>query len=278
MQQVIREECTCTGHPHKRFRQRYRDARQWVYRKPHGFTPVLYRPNAIQSAAKTGAWIWVTEGEKDADTLTALVAWPPPTPKGPPTSPPNWSTPSPDCNVAIVADRDLAGYQRAINLHERLHASAAQVVVLMPRLDIDKADVTDHVNAGLWDRADPFGGFTVITPDRAARHWPPPRRPAGPPTASTSPYGKPAPTTPRRGIVPGSARNAARWLAEAAEQLRAVQRTHQDLQPPHQPAALTNVARRRSRRRSRFSSGSPPTTGATLVGPQLRPQRHRRPV
>ena len=72
VQQVIREECTCTGHPHKQFRQRYRDGRHWVYRKPHGFTPVLYRPNAIQAAAKTDAWIWVTEGEKDADTLTTL--------------------------------------------------------------------------------------------------------------------------------------------------------------------------------------------------------------
>lgn len=35
----------------------------------------------------------------------------------------------------------------------------------------------------------------------------------------------------RRGLVPGSAHNAARWLAEAAEQLRAAQRTRQDLHP-----------------------------------------------
>lgn len=94
-QQVIREECTCTGHLHKRFRQRYRDAHQWVYRKPDGFTPVLYRTNAVQRAANTGAWLWVTEGEKDANTLTA-AAWPPPTPKGPRTSPPSWSAHSPD--------------------------------------------------------------------------------------------------------------------------------------------------------------------------------------
>ena len=60
VQQVIREECACAGHPHKRFRQRYRDGHHWVYRKPPRFTPVLYRPNAIQRAAKTGAWVWVT--------------------------------------------------------------------------------------------------------------------------------------------------------------------------------------------------------------------------
>ncbi|ETZ41224.1 hypothetical protein L837_5179 [Mycobacterium avium MAV_061107_1842] len=44
VQQVIREECACTGNPHKQFRQRYRDAHRWVYRKPRDFTPVLYGP------------------------------------------------------------------------------------------------------------------------------------------------------------------------------------------------------------------------------------------
>ncbi|MCV7093330.1 toprim domain-containing protein [Mycobacterium interjectum] len=164
VQQVIREECTCTGQPHKRFRQRYRDAHQWVYRKPDGFTPMLYRPNAIQSAAKTGAWVWVTEGEKDADTLTSLGRLATTNAQGAANFPAALVDAFTGLNVAIVADRDLAGYQRAINLHERLHASAAQVVLLMPGIEVDKADVTDHVNAGLWDRSDPFGGFTTITP------------------------------------------------------------------------------------------------------------------
>ena len=51
VQQVIRQECSCNGQPHKRFQQRYRDGRQWVYRKPEGFTPVLYRPTAMRTAA-----------------------------------------------------------------------------------------------------------------------------------------------------------------------------------------------------------------------------------
>jgi hypothetical protein len=43
VQQVFREECQCNGRTHKRFRQRYREGRQWVYRKPDHFTAVLYR-------------------------------------------------------------------------------------------------------------------------------------------------------------------------------------------------------------------------------------------
>ncbi len=133
-----------------------------------------------------------------------------------------------DLSVAIVADRDLAGYQRAINLYARLRSITAQVVVLLPALDVDKADVTDHVNAGLWNRAELFGGLSVITP--AELH-----------TLAAAAKARVAAERfdvalqearahqDRRGLVPGSARNAARWLAEAAEQLRTVQHTHQDL-------------------------------------------------
>lgn len=228
VQQVIREECTCTGRPHKQFRQRYRAAHQWVYRKPHGFTPVLYRPNAIHNAAKTGAWVWVTEGEKDADTLTALGRLATTNAQGAANFPTELVDAFTGLNVAIVADRDLAGYQRGINLHDRLHASAARVVLLLPAIDGDKADVTDHVNAGLWERNDPFGGLTAIT--RAELH-----------TLSAAAKARWAAERfdtalqearahhDQRGLVPGSARSAARWLAEAAEQLRAVQHTHDEL-------------------------------------------------
>ena len=226
---MIREECTCTGHPHKQFRQRYRDGRHWVYRKPHGFTPVLYRPNAIQAAAKTDAWIWVTEGEKDADTLTTLGRLATTNAQGAANFPTELVDAFAGLNVAIVADRDLAGYQRAINLYERLHAITTQVVVLLPALDIDKADVTDHVNAGLWNRADSFGGLTITTPAElrvlaaaAKAHWAAECFDIALQEAHAH--------HDRRGLVPGSARNAARWLAEAADQLRAVQHIHDELQ------------------------------------------------
>ncbi|HUO37743.1 MAG TPA: hypothetical protein VMU34_07865 [Mycobacterium sp.] len=228
VQQVIREECACAGPPHKRFRQRYRDRHHWVYRKPPGFTPVLYRPNAIQRAAKTGAWVWVTEGEKDADTLTALGRLATTNAQGAANFPTELADAFAGLNVAIVADRDLAGYQRAIHLHHRLLVRAARVVLLMPAIDADKADVTDHVDAGLWDRNDPFGGFTVITPaelhalaSAAKARWAADRFDSALQEARAH--------HDRRGLVPGSARNAARWLAEAADQLRAVQHIHDEL-------------------------------------------------
>lgn len=228
-QQVIREECTCTGRPHKQFRQRYRDAHQWVYRKPHGFTPVLYRPNAIHRAAKTGTWLWVTEGEKDADTLTARGRLATTNAQGAANFPAELVGAFTGLNVAIVADRDLAGYQRAINLHEHLQASAAQLVLLTPAIEVDKGDVTDHVNAGLWDRSDPFGGFTVISPAElhslAAA-----AKARGAADRFDTALQEARAHHDRRGLVPGSARNEARWLAEAAAQLRAVQHTHDELQ------------------------------------------------
>ncbi|WP_204815341.1 hypothetical protein [Mycobacterium riyadhense] len=230
VQQVIREECACSGQPHKQFRQRYRDdAGQWVYRKPRGFTPVLYRPNAIRSAAKTGAWIWVTEGEKDADTLTALGRLATTNAQGAANFPAELAGSFTGLNVAIVADRDLAGYQRAINLHERLRVSAAQVVLLMPAIEADKADVTDHVNAGLWDRSDPFGGFTVTAAAElhalaaaAKARWAAVRFDTALREACAH--------HDRRGLVPGSLRIRARWLAEAAEQIHAVQHLRDELQ------------------------------------------------
>lgn len=229
VQQVIREECACTGRHHKQFRQRYRDTHQWVYRKPHGFIPVLYRPNAIQAAATTGAWLWVTEGEKDADTLTTLGRLATTNAQGAANFPAELADAFTGLNVAIVADRDLAGYQRAITLHERLHARAAQVVLLTPALEVDKADVTDHVNAGLWDRADKFGGFTVITPTELHALAAAAKARCAADRFDTA-LREARAHHDRRGLVPGSARSAARWLAEAASQMRAVHDIHDELQ------------------------------------------------
>ncbi|ETA89961.1 hypothetical protein O984_24865 [Mycobacterium avium 05-4293] len=81
-----------------------------MYRKPRDFTPVLYRPNAIQRAAKTGAWLWVTEGEKDADTLTALGRLATTNAQGAANFPAELIGAFTGLNVAIVADRDLPDF------------------------------------------------------------------------------------------------------------------------------------------------------------------------
>ena len=229
VQQVIRQECSCNGQPHKRFRQRYRDGRQWVYRKPDGFTPVLYRATAVSAAAKTGAGLWLTEGEKDADTLTTLGRLATTNAQGAANFPAELLAQFTGLNVAIVADRDLAGYRRALTLYQQLQPVANQVAVLVPGLKADKSDVTDHVEARLWRADEPYGGLIEVTIDElhaltlaAAARWAGDRFD----TALTEARAH----QDRRGTVPGSARNAARWLAEAAEQLRTVQSTQRDLQ------------------------------------------------
>ena len=253
VQQVIRQECNCGGPPHKRFQQRYRHGRQWVYRKPAGFTPGLYRPTAIEAAAKAATWVWIAEGEKDADTLTGLGLAATTNAQGAAHFPAELLAQFEGLKVALVADRDLAGYQRAITLYERLHATAAQVVVLLAALDSDKADVTDHVNAGLWRPDEPFGGLIEVsifdlralalaaTAGQAVGRFDVARAEAIAHQALSR-------------SAAGSARAAARWLTEAAHQLHTVQSGHQDLRchanehpSPVASAAADTVAALRAR-------------------------------
>ncbi len=243
VQQVIRQECSCNGQPHKRFQQRYRDGRRWVYRKPEGFTPVLYRPTSMRTAAATGEWIWITEGEKDADTVTTLGRLATTNAQGAASFPDELVSQFHGLKVALVADRDLAGYQRAINLYQQLQHSAAQVAVLLPGPEADKADVTDHAEAGLWRADEPFGGLVRITLDDlhalalgAAAQLAGDRFDVAL-TEARAHRG-------RHGTVAGSVWAAARWLAEAADQLRTVQRGMQNLQchTAQHPSATATMA------------------------------------
>ena len=132
--------------------------------------------------------------------------------------------------MAIVADRDLAGYRRAINLYQQLHRVAAQVAVLLPGLQADKSDVTDHVEARLWRIDEPFGGLVEVTVEdlhalalAAAARWAGDRFDAALAEAR-------APQRGRHGTVAGSAIASARWRAEATDQLRTAQRGLHNLQ------------------------------------------------
>lgn len=228
VQQVIREECDCTGRPHKRFRQRYRDGRQWVYRKPENFTPVLYRAQEITAAA-AGAWVWLTEGEKDADTATSLGRIATTNAQGSASFPTELVAEFDGVKVAVVADRDLAGYQRAITLHQQLHPVAAQVVLLLPAVDADKADLTDHIQAGLWQDDDLFGGLLEVTvTDLQALALVAKARRAGDRVAVA---GEEAAAHRARALVhTDSQPAAARWVTEASNQLTAIRGYQRDLQ------------------------------------------------
>jgi hypothetical protein len=162
VQQVIRDECRCHGTTHKRFLQRYRAGRQWIWRKPDTFTPVLYRAQAL-AAANANQWVWLTEGEKDADTAAAHGRLSTTNAQGAHSFPPALADQLAGRKVAIVIDRDPAGYQRGLTLHELLHKRARRCVLLLPATTAAKADLTDHVEAGLWDPTHVFGGLIEAT-------------------------------------------------------------------------------------------------------------------
>ncbi|SLC86587.1 hypothetical protein [Mycobacteroides abscessus] len=177
VQQVIRQECHCDGTRHKRFVQRYRHGRNWEWNAPEGFTPVLYRSRELHRA-DANDWVWLTEGEKDAETAARLgqVA----------TTNANGSGGFPDTlaeqlrgrKVALVVDRDRAGYQRAATVYSQLQPYAAELVILLPAIHTPKADLTDHVETGHWDSADEFGGMTVTDLDELANHLAATQQPA----------------------------------------------------------------------------------------------------
>jgi hypothetical protein len=164
VQQVIREECRSHGGPHKRFLQRYRDGRHWVWRKPAGFTPVLYRAPEL-AAAGGDRWVWLTEGEKDADTAAALGRLATTNAQGALSFPPALATELAGRKLAIIIDRDPAGYQRARTLHDLLHHHTRRCVLLLPATTAAKSDLTDHVDAGLWQPTHVFGGLLAVSRD-----------------------------------------------------------------------------------------------------------------
>lgn len=162
--QVIRQECSCDAEPelHKRFLQRYRHGRQWVWKKPADHTPVLYRARALAHAEADG-WVWLTEGEKDAETAASRGLTATTNPQGAGAFAPELAAALAGRRVAIVVDRDRAGYQRGLTLHSLLADTAAQTKVLLPAVTQHKADLTDHVTAGFWDGDQPFGGLVELS-------------------------------------------------------------------------------------------------------------------
>ncbi|SKH86774.1 hypothetical protein [Mycobacteroides abscessus] len=165
VQQVIRQECTCEAKgTHKRFLQRYRDGRRWVWERPANVQPVLYRAREL-ARADANEWVWLTEGEKDAETAARLGLVATTNANGSSGFPVSLLAQLAGRHVAIVADRDRAGYARAASLHAQLTAHGAQTVILLAAVDKTKADLTDHVQAGLWDSSARFGGLVVMSGD-----------------------------------------------------------------------------------------------------------------
>jgi 5S rRNA maturation endonuclease (ribonuclease M5) len=130
---------------------------------------VLYRLPEVKAAIARRETIYVVEGEKDADRLTALgytatcnfdgANKPPGKPK--------WRADYTDMlagadNVVIIADRDEAGYAHANAVKDALTGRVKRVKILQSAVDKPGADVSDHL----------AGGYTVkqLLPLRHAKY------------------------------------------------------------------------------------------------------------
>lgn len=150
VQEVVREEADHNGQHHKRFKQRYvNDATgRMVQRKPTDFTPVFYRAPEVEHALKTGEIIWIVEGEKDADNAAELGVCATTNAQGALSIPAELLDQLNGASIAIAADRDAAGWTRAVELHEELTKRGCTTQILAPVPTDTKSDLTDHLAAG----------------------------------------------------------------------------------------------------------------------------------
>lgn len=116
--------------------------------------PLIYNLPQVATAIRDGHVIYVVEGEKDADNARKAGAVGTCNPDGAGTikTLPKWRPEHGDylkgANVIIVADRDEAGYAHAIAIRDDLREKAASIRIVHAAIDVPKADLSDHLEAG----------------------------------------------------------------------------------------------------------------------------------
>lgn len=132
----------------KTFKQRRPDPdnpKKWIY-SLEGIDKTLYRLPEIIQARDNKEVIWLVEGEKDADNL-AKLGWCATTP---PNGAGKWQDSFTeilrDCNVFIVADNDMPGWEHAKEVGERLTKAGCEVSTFVPPKQFK--DVSELLGAG----------------------------------------------------------------------------------------------------------------------------------
>lgn len=145
----------------KTFRQRKPDGHGgWTYSL--GDTPkVLYNLPQVAMAIAQGKFVWVCEGEKDADAVTALgeVATTMPNGAG------SWSKIHTEAlkgaEVGVIADNDTAGLEHAVDVYRQLTAAGCTVSIYRPPDGVK--DVADLLGLGKE-----LGNLLDVDPDVVA--------------------------------------------------------------------------------------------------------------
>lgn len=129
--------------------ERYADG-TWVTGRGGQECP-LYNLPAIIKAVESGTGIWVVEGEKDADRLTAMGRTATTNPDG--AGPGKWlgayTRTLAGADVRIIADRDSNGQDHAQEIYKSLLGIARSVSIWEAAVDAKGADVSDHLDAGM---------------------------------------------------------------------------------------------------------------------------------
>jgi hypothetical protein len=146
-----------SGPPGKTFLQGRRTAEGWRWNL-RGVEPVLYRWPEV--AAHLGAGspdpLYICEGEKDCDRLRAYLAEHglPGTCTTNPMGAGKWREEYTEAltgarHVVIVADNDEPGRAHALQVARELRPYCDRVEARLPALDDEKADLSEHLEAGL---------------------------------------------------------------------------------------------------------------------------------
>ncbi|MBB6001343.1 hypothetical protein HNR25_005174 [Streptomonospora salina] len=109
---------------------------------------VLYNLPAAHRAAAAGQLVYVCEGEKDCDRLAALGYTATCNLGGAGKWRPEYSADLVDAHVVVVADRDGGGLNHARRVATALSEYAASVRKVLPAVEREHADLSDHLNAG----------------------------------------------------------------------------------------------------------------------------------
>ena len=151
--------------PGKKFIQRRPDTSkpgEWVY-NVRGVDPLLYRLPQLMEA-DSSRWLFVVEGEKDADNLGHLGLVATTNPRGAGKWREEYSQYLTGRLVAVIPDNDDAGQNHAETVARSVHGMAAGVkVVALPGLE-PRGDVSDWLEAGgtaeallaIVDATDPY--------------------------------------------------------------------------------------------------------------------------
>ena len=151
----------------------------WTYKLSRDTRRVLYRLPEVLAAVRDGKTVFLVEGEKDAGRLAGLghvatcnfdgAAKDGQRPKWRP----EYTGVLRGADVVIIADRDAPGIAHAQAIAASLNGKAKSVAIMQAAVDRARADVSDHLDAGL-----DLGDLVPVKPDPPASKAPWPDGPA----------------------------------------------------------------------------------------------------